>query len=88
MERFPLLGSAGIQTFFNGPESFTPDGAYHLGESTEVKGLYVAAGFNSIGIQSAGGAGMALADLIVKGSVPLDLLDVDVQRAQPFQTNR
>ena len=59
--RMPMLGSAGIHTFFNGPESFTPDDAYHLGLAPEMDNVWVAAGFNSIGIQSAGGAGQALA---------------------------
>ncbi|MEM0924359.1 MAG: FAD-binding oxidoreductase, partial [Pseudomonadota bacterium] len=60
-ERLPMLAEAGIHTFFNGPESFTPDDAYHLGLAPEMDNVWVAAGFNSIGIQSAGGAGMALA---------------------------
>ena len=55
VERLPVLGTAGIQTFFNGPESFTPDDRYILGEAPEVKNFFVAAGFNSVGIQSAGG---------------------------------
>jgi len=61
VERMPMLAEAGIHTFFNGPESFTPDDAYHLGLAPEMDNFWVAAGFNSIGIQSAGGAGMALA---------------------------
>ena len=55
---------AGIHTFFNGPESFTPDDRYVLGEAPELKNFYVAAGFNSIGIQSAGGAGKVLSEWI------------------------
>src|SRR2546430_3117576 len=62
IQRVPALESAGVQVFFNGPESFTPDDRYLLGETPEMRGLYVAAGFNSIGIQSAGGAGKVLAD--------------------------
>ena len=61
VNRLPVLEQAGIQTFFNGPESFTPDDRYMLGEAPELKRFFVAAGFNSVGIQSAGGAGMALA---------------------------
>ncbi|MEO1277151.1 MAG: FAD-binding oxidoreductase, partial [Pseudomonadota bacterium] len=61
VERLPMLAEAGIHTFFNGPESFTPDDSYHLGLAPELDNYWVAAGFNSIGIQSAGGAGMALA---------------------------
>ena len=86
--RLPMLATAGIHTFFNGPESFTPDDAYNLGQSLEVDNFWVAAGFNSIGIQSAGGAGMALAQWMEDGARPFDLGDVDVQRNQPFQGNR
>src|SRR6201987_1503727 len=59
-----------------------------LGETPEVRNLFVAAGFNSIGIRSAGGAGKVLADWIVDGHPPMDLWDVDVRRAMPFQSNR
>ncbi|MEA3185669.1 MAG: hypothetical protein QOJ74_2146 [Ilumatobacteraceae bacterium] len=85
--RMPVLGSTGIRLFFNGPESFTPDDRYLLGESPDVKGLFMACGFNSIGIQSSGGAGMVLADWIIDGHAPMDLWDVDVRRAMPFQRN-
>lgn len=88
VRRVPALGEAGIQLFFNGPESFTPDDRYLLGETPEIRGLFVAAGFNSIGIQSAGGAGKVLSDWIVDGHPPMDLWDVDVRRAMPFQRNR
>ncbi|WP_409999705.1 hypothetical protein [Pseudomonas sp. DR48] len=63
--------------FFNGPESFTPDDRYHLGEAPELRNYFVAAGFNSVGIQSAGGAGKVLAEWIVKGHAPMDLWDVE-----------
>ncbi len=86
--RMPMLENAGIHTFFNGPESFTPDDAYNLGQSPEVENYYVAAGFNSIGIQSAGGAGMALAQWMEEGEKPFDLGDVDIARNQPFQGNK
>ena len=88
MRRVPALASAGVQVFFNGPESFTPDDRYLLGETPELRGLFVAAGFNSIGIQSAGGAGKVLADWIVDGHPPSDLWDVDIRRCAPFQRNR
>lgn len=88
IRRVPALGEAGIQLFFNGPESFTPDDRYLLGETPEVRGLFVAAGFNSIGIQSAGGAGKVLSDWIVDGHPPMDLWDVDIRRVMPFQRNR
>ena len=87
-ERMPMLAEAGIQTFFNGPESFTPDDAYHLGLAPELDNFWVAAGFNSIGIQSAGGAGMALAEWMDSGEKPFDLGDVDISRMQPFQGNK
>jgi glycine cleavage system T protein len=88
MRRVPALESTGVQVFFCGPESFTPDDRYLLGEAPELRGLYVAAGFNSIGIQSAGGAGKVLADWIVDGHPPFDLWDVDIRRCMPFQRNR
>jgi len=88
MERLPALAQTGINLFFNGPESFTPDDRYLLGETPEVRNLYVAAGFNSIGIQSAGGAGKALADWMLDGHPPMDLWDVDVRRCMPFQRNK
>ncbi|MEJ6404101.1 GcvT family protein [Yoonia sp. 2307UL14-13] len=88
VERLPMLAEAGIHTFFNGPESFTPDDAYHLGLAPEMDNVWVAAGFNSIGIQSAGGAGMALSQWMDSGEKPFDLGDVDISRMQPFQGNK
>ncbi|MAC77401.1 MAG: FAD-dependent oxidoreductase [Rhodobacteraceae bacterium] len=88
INRVPMLAEAGIHTFFNGPESFTPDDAYHLGLAPEMDNVWVAAGFNSVGIQSAGGAGMALAEWMETGEKPFDLGDVDIARMQPFQGNR
>ena len=88
VERMPMLAEAGIHTFFNGPESFTPDDAYHLGLAPELDNFWVAAGFNSIGIQSAGGAGQALAQWMEAGEKPFDLGDVDISRMQPFQGNK
>ena len=88
VERMPMLAEAGIHTFFNGPESFTPDDAYHLGPAPELEGYWVCAGFNSIGIQSGGGAGWALAEWMETGLPPFDIGDVDIRRMQPFQRNR
>ncbi|MEO1603534.1 MAG: FAD-dependent oxidoreductase, partial [Pseudomonadota bacterium] len=88
VSRVPMLAEAGIHTFFNGPESFTPDDKYYLGPAPELEGFWVAAGYNSIGIVSSGGAGWALSRWIDKGHPPFDLWDVDIRRAQPFQTNR
>jgi len=87
IERVPALENAGIQTFFCGPESFTPDDRYHLGPAAEVESLFVAAGLNSIGIQSAGGIGKVLAEWIKNGHPPMDLVGVDIRRNQPFQSN-
>ncbi len=88
VERMPVLADAGIQTFFNGPESFTPDDRYLLGETPEVRDLFVACGLNSIGIQSSGGAGKVLADWIRDRHPPMDLIDVDIRRMQPFQSGK
>jgi 4-methylaminobutanoate oxidase (formaldehyde-forming) len=87
MRRIPALERTGIRKFFCGPESFTPDDRYLLGEAPELGGFFVACGFNSIGIQSAGGAGKVLAEWIVGGHPPMDLADVDIRRMQPFQSN-
>ncbi|RWP11707.1 FAD-dependent oxidoreductase [Mesorhizobium sp.] len=88
VNRMPMLATAGIHTFFNGPESFTPDDRYYLGEAPELAGYWMATGYNSIGIVSSGGAGMALAQWINDGEAPFDLWEVDIRRAQPFQKNR
>jgi glycine cleavage system T protein len=88
VNRMPMLATAGIHTFFNGPESFTPDDRYYLGEAPELKGYWIAAGYNSIGIVSSGGAGFALAQWMNDGEPPFDLWEVDIRRAQPFQKNR
>ncbi len=84
-QRVPALRDTGIKLFFNGPESFTPDNRYILGEAPDCRGFFVAAGFNSVGIQSSGGAGKAIAEWIVRGHAPMDLWDVDVRRFMPFQ---
>jgi len=86
--RVPLLEHTGIRLFLNGPESFTPDNRYLLGETSELPGLYCATGFNSLGILSSGGVGKALAAWIQEGRPPVELIDVDVRRTQSFQRNR
>ncbi len=86
--RLPILETAGIHTFFNGPESFTPDDRYLLGEVAELRDLFVACGMNSIGIQSSAGVGKVLAAWIRDRRAPVDLVDVDVLRMQPFQASR
>ncbi|QHQ34896.1 GcvT family protein [Algicella marina] len=88
VSRMPMLANTGIHTFFNGPESFTPDDRYYLGEAPNLRGYWVAAGYNSIGIASSGGAGMALAHWIEHGEPPFDLWDCDIRRAFGFQRSR
>ncbi|HXQ42154.1 MAG TPA: FAD-dependent oxidoreductase [Candidatus Udaeobacter sp.] len=80
LARVPALETAGIKRFINGPESFTPDGNFILGEAPELAGFYVGAGFNAFGIASAGGAGRALAEWIAAGEAPMDLWPVDIRR--------
>jgi 4-methylaminobutanoate oxidase (formaldehyde-forming) len=85
--RIPSLETAPVRRHVNGPESFTPDNRYMLGEAPELRSFFVAAGFNSIGIASAAGAGKALAEWIVAGEPTMDLWDVDIRRFMPFQGN-
>src|SRR5688572_25918462 len=85
--RIPALETAPVRRHVNGPESFTPDNRYMLGEAPELRSFFVAAGFNSVGIASAAGAGQALAEWIVGGQPSMDLWDVDIRRFAPFQNN-
>ena len=85
--RLPALETAEIKTFMNGPESFTPDNNFIMGAAPELKNFFVAAGFNSIGIASGGGAGRALAEWIVQGEPSLDLWPVDIRRFARFHDN-
>ena len=78
--RVPALGTAGVKQLINGPESFTPDGNWIIGEAPETRGVFVGAGFNAFGIASAGGAGMALAEWVAKGEPPFDVWPVDIRR--------
>ena len=78
--RVPALATAGVKQLLNGPESFTPDGNFILGEAPELKNCFIGAGFNAFGIASGGGAGMALAEWVVKGAAPYDLWPVDIRR--------
>ena len=78
--RVPALQTAGIKQMINGPESFTPDGMFILGEAPEQKNFFVGAGFNAFGIASGGGAGMALAEWVAKGEPPFDLWAADIRR--------
>ncbi len=87
IQRVPALETAEVKQFINGPESFTADNNYILGEAPGVRGLYVAGGFNSMGIASSGGAGMALAEWIDKGEPQMDVWPVDIRRFGTFNIN-
>ncbi|MFD4327982.1 FAD-dependent oxidoreductase [Nocardioides sp. NPDC058538] len=88
VERVPVLADAGIRLHFSGPESFTPDGHYHLGEAPDLRNYFVAAGFNSVGFLSGPGAGSVLADWIIDGRSPIDLPETDPARVQRHEVNR
>ena len=85
--RIPALEHTGCKKLYNGPESFTPDNQFILGEAPECANFFVGAGFNSVGIASAGGAGRALAEWIINGSPTTDLTAVDIRRFAPFNGN-
>ena len=85
MNRVPVLQEVGIRTFFNGPESYSYDGRFTLGEAPNIKGYFVLAGVNSTGIQSGPGAGKALADWIMAGHPPMDLAEMDPARIEEWQ---
>jgi glycine cleavage system T protein len=87
IEMIPLLNSIGIRHFLNGPESFTPDNRFIVGEAPEVRRLYVAAGLNSQGILSSSGVGRALSEWIVEGEPTMDLSELDIARFHPFEAN-
>lgn len=78
--RVPALENAGVRTLTNGPESFTPDGNFIIGEAPELKNFFVGAGFNAFGIAAGGGAGMALAEWVKNGEPPYDLWSADIRR--------
>ena len=88
LHRTPALHTAEIKMLLNGPESFTPDGNFILGEAPEVKNYFVCAGFNSAGIANSGGAGRLMAEWIIGGEPSTDLWDVDIRRFGAFTGNR
>ena len=88
IHRTPCLETAKVKMLLNGPESFTPDGNFILGEAPELRNYFVCAGFNSAGIANSGGAGRLIAEWIVGGEAPSDLWDVDVRRFGAFTANR
>lgn len=83
MKRVPSIGNAEIITLLNGPEAFTSDGDFIMGESTEVKNFFVAAGFCAHGIAAAGGVGKMMAEWIIEGEPSLDLWRLDIRRLGP-----
>ncbi len=87
-KRLPILENVGIRKFFSGPESFTPDTQYLLGESPEVKNLFTCCGFNSIGIASSGGAGKVTAEWMMNGHINEDLFSLDIKRFQKFHSSK
>jgi 4-methylaminobutanoate oxidase (formaldehyde-forming) len=87
-KRLPLLENAGIRKFFSGPESFTPDTQYLLGETSEVSNLFTCCGFNSIGIASSGGAGRVTAEWMINGYMNEDLYSLDIKRFQKFHSSK
>jgi glycine cleavage system aminomethyltransferase T/glycine/D-amino acid oxidase-like deaminating enzyme len=88
MHRTPCLETAEVKMLLNGPESFTPDGNFILGEAPELRNYFVCAGFNSAGIANSGGAGRLMAEWIVGGEPSTDLWDVDIRRFGSFTGNR
>ena len=86
MNRIPSLEKSGIRKFFNGPESFTPDTNYLLGETPEIKNLYMCGGFNSIGIVSSGGAGKITAEWMMNGEIYEDIFSLDISRFEKFHS--
>ena len=87
-KRLPILENAGIRKFFSGPESFTPDTQYLLGETLEVQNLFTCCGFNSIGIASSGGAGKVTAEWMINGYMNEDLYSLDIKRFQKFHSSK
>jgi glycine cleavage system aminomethyltransferase T/glycine/D-amino acid oxidase-like deaminating enzyme len=86
-KRMPLIKDLKIEKYFSGPESFTPDSNFLLGETEEIKNFYVCCGFNSIGIGSSGGAGKAVAEWMMKGHTNQDLFSLDVKRFEKFNSS-
>ena len=83
LHRLPVLETAEVKMLLNGPESFTPDGMFMLGETAETRGLFLGTGMNSVGVASGGGAGMNLAHCIVHGRTAYDLGETDAKRFAP-----
>ena len=86
-KRIPTIKNLAIEKYFSGPESFTPDSNFLIGETEEIKNFYVCCGFNSIGIGSSGGAGKAVAEWMIKGHTDQDLFSLDVKRFEKFNSS-
>ena len=86
-KRIPKIKDLTIEKYFSGPESFTPDSNFLLGETEEIKNFYVCCGFNSIGIGSSGGAGKVVAEWMIKGHTDQDLFSLDVKRFEKFNSS-
>jgi 4-methylaminobutanoate oxidase (formaldehyde-forming) len=87
LKRIPALETAEVRMLLNGPESFTPDGLFLLGEAPELRGFFLGCGMNSLGVATGGGAGRALAEWIIEGRPAMDLWPVDIRRFAPFHNN-
>ncbi|WP_052265261.1 FAD-dependent oxidoreductase [Ruegeria sp. ANG-R] len=83
LRRIPALETAEVRMLLNGPESFTLDSQFMLGESPEVPGLFLMGGMNSTGIALAGGAGKAMAEWIIAGEPTMELNEADIRRFSP-----
>ncbi len=87
IERIPAIAEAGVRIKLVGPESFTPDTRYIMGEAPGLRNFFVAAGFNSSGVASAAGAGKAMAEWVTEGEMTMDLSEVDIGRFQDWANN-
>lgn len=88
MKRVPSIGHAEIITLLNGPEAFTSDGDFIMGESPEVRNFFVASGFCAHGIAAAGGVGKMMAEWIIEGEPSLDLWRLDIRRLGPHHRSQ
>jgi 4-methylaminobutanoate oxidase (formaldehyde-forming) len=87
MSRVPITSEVGMKKFFCGPESFTPDLLPIVGEAPNLRGYFVAAGLNSIGILTGGGLGRVMAHWIVNGLPDVDTTAMNINRVLPYQSN-
>jgi glycine cleavage system aminomethyltransferase T/glycine/D-amino acid oxidase-like deaminating enzyme len=78
-KRVPVMEEIKVTRLINGPEAFTPDNEFCLGES-EVRGFFVAAGFCAHGLAGAGGIGRVMAEWIIQGEPSMDVWEMDIRR--------